>query len=162
MNKGIITFTMLAGLAIIGLIVFKVGQSFKTPEMPNAQIHPALPIHTENHVETPHELEDETFTIVEQMPEFPGGAAEMMKFISRNIQYPAIAKENNIEGRVVIGFVIDKNGFIRDPEIKRDIGAKCGEEALRVVRNMPQWTPGYQKGEAVNVHFNLPVRFKLE
>ena len=106
--------------------------------------------------------EEEIFTIVEQNPEFPGGTVEMMKFINSNIKYPPIAKENNIEGRAVIGFVVEKDGSISNIQIKRDIGGGCGAEAVRVVKMMPKWNAGKQRGKPVRVSFNLPVRFKLE
>ncbi|TVQ49961.1 MAG: energy transducer TonB [Saprospirales bacterium] len=123
---------------------------------------------------------EEIFQVVEQMPRFPGcenmaGSNEekkacadqkMLEFIYRNIRYPAIARENGIEGQVVITFVVDTDGRIQDPKVVRDIGGGCGQEALRVIKmmnDMPErWTPGRQRGRAVNVQFNLPVRFTLQ
>lgn len=123
---------------------------------------------------------EEIFQVVEQMPRFPGcenmsgtneekkacAEKKMLEFIYGNIRYPAIARENGIEGQVVISFVVDSDGVIQTPEIRRDIGGGCGQEALRVVKlmnNMPQnWTPGRQRGRAVSVQFNLPIRFTLQ
>jgi protein TonB len=114
------------------------------------------------------------------MPRFPGcenagGTQEelkacadkkMLEYIYKNIKYPTIARENGVEGMTVISFVVEKDGSITDAKVVRDIGAGCGEEALRVVDKMnslPQkWTPGKQRNESVRVQFNLPVRFRLE
>lgn len=122
---------------------------------------------------------EEIFKVVEEMPRFPGcenlatnderkvcADKKMLQFIYDNIQYPAIARENGIEGTVVVRFVVDADGTINNAEVVRDIGGKCGEEALRVVKlmnSMPQkWTPGKQRGKPVRVWFNLPVKFILE
>ncbi len=123
---------------------------------------------------------EEIFKVVEQMPRFPGcedeagGEAEkkacaqkkMLEYVYKNIKYPAIARENGISGRVVVQFVVEKDGSVTDARVVRDIGAGCGQEALRVVEamnNLPQkWTPGKQRGSPVRVQFTLPVSFKLE
>ena len=109
------------------------------------------------------------------MPKFPGCENEgdeaakkacaqkkMLEFIYGNIKYPSIARENGVEGTVVVRFVIDKTGAITAPEIVRDIGAGCGAEALRIVQMMPKWNAGKQRGRPVKVQFNLPVKFKLQ
>ncbi len=106
--------------------------------------------------------EPQIFQIVEEMPSYPGGEAEMMKFIYGQIKYPPIARENNIEGLVVVSFVVYEDGTIKDMQVRRDIGGGCGEEAMRVVKKMPKWKPGKQRGKAVRVSYNLPIRFKLE
>ena len=85
----------------------------------------------------------------------------MLEFLAQNINYPTIARENRVEGMVVIQFVVEKDGSISNARVVRDIGAKCGEEALRVVNTMPRWNPGKQRGRAVRVQFTLPVRFVL-
>jgi protein TonB len=103
----------------------------------------------------------EVFTIVENMPEFPGGEAAMRKYIGKNIKYPNLARENKVEGTVYIQFVINQNGEISDVKILRGIGAGCDEEALRVIKKMPAWAPGKQRGKPVRVQFTLPVKFKL-
>ena len=118
---------------------------------------------------------DEIFTIVEENPRFPGcenkgtkaeketcSRDKLLQYLYKNLKYPAIAKENGVEGTVVIQFVVEKDGFVTDARIARDIGAGCGEEALRVVNMMKGWTPGKQRGRAVRVQFTLPVKFKLE
>ena len=115
--------------------------------------------------ETEEEKEEETespvFVIVEEQPSFEGGEVEMLKFIYKNIKYPTIAKDRNIEGKCFINFVIEKDGSISNAKIVRDIGGGCCEEALRVVNKMPKWSPGKQRGKAVRVSFNLPVDYRL-
>lgn len=131
-------------------------------------------------VEVEEEEEEEIFMIVEQSPRFPGcedvdgdkaakeacATKKMLAYIYGNLKYPAIARENGIEGQVVIQFVVAKDGSIEDIKLVRDLEGGCGDAALKVVRgmnNLPQkWTPGKQRGRAVKVKFTLPVKFKLE
>lgn len=105
---------------------------------------------------------DPVFKVVEKMPEYPEGMTSMLRFLAQNIRYPETAKKENIEGMVVVQFIIAKDGTITDPHVVKGIGGGANEEALRVVKMMPKWTPGMQKGQAVNVQFNLPIRFQLE
>ena len=97
----------------------------------------------------------------EKMPEYPGGQEAMMKFLSKNIQYPASALENNKQGVVYVQFVVDIDGSITNTKVIRGFDADCDAEALRVVNLMPNWTPGEQDGKKVKVRFNLPIRFAL-
>ncbi len=106
--------------------------------------------------------EEEVFKFVEQMPAFPDGEAAMLKYIREHVKYPAIAKENGIEGTVVIQFVVTKDGDIQKVVVARGIGGGCDEEAARVVKSMPNWKPGKHNGKPVPVSFTLPIRFKLE
>ena len=106
--------------------------------------------------------EEEIFMVVENAPEYPGGEAELYKYLQKSINYPELAKQQNITGRVFVTFVVEKDGSIANPKILRDIGGGCGDEAIRVVRNMPKWKPGKQRGKPVRVQFNLPVMFELE
>ena len=99
--------------------------------------------------------------IAEDEPEFPGGMEALYKFIQDNVQYPQLALENGIEGKVYVTFVVEKDGSITNPRLLRDIGGGCGQEAIRVVKMMPKWTPGKQQGKTVRVQFNLPVTFTL-
>lgn len=99
--------------------------------------------------------------IAEDEPEFPGGIEALYKFFQDNIQYPQLALENGIEGRVYVTFVVETDGSITNPRLLRDIGGGCGQEALRVVKMMPKWKPGKQQGKVVRVQFNLPVKFVL-
>ncbi len=107
-------------------------------------------------------VEQEIFTVVESMPEFPGGPAKMMEYIAKNIKYPAMARESGIQGRVFVNFVVEPDGSVSNVKVLRGIGGGCDEEAVRVVESMPTWTPGRQRGKAVRVSFNLPVRFTLQ
>lgn len=106
--------------------------------------------------------EEEIFTVVENEPEFPGGMEALYKYLAQNIKYPQLARENGITGKVYVTFVVEKDGTIANPKILRDIGGGCGAEAIRVVKAMPKWSPGKQRGKAVRVQFNLPVNFNLK
>lgn len=110
----------------------------------------------------PVENPDKVFEFVEQVPAFPGGNDALFAYLQKNIKYPPIARENGIEGKVFLSFVVDKSGQIRDIKVKRGIGGGCDEEAVRVVRNMPSWKPGKQNGKEVNVMFTLPIKFTLQ
>ena len=112
--------------------------------------------------EKPAEDEGKIFTIVEEMPSFPGGEDEMLKYVGKNIKYPPVARENGITGRVYVNFYIDKDGKVQNAKVVRGIGGGCDEEALRVVKSMPAWKPGKQNGRAVNVNYNLPINFTLK
>jgi len=106
--------------------------------------------------------EDIIFDFVDIQPTFLGGEAEMLKFIYKNIKYPPIAKDNGIEGRVIVSFVVEKDGSIADAKILREPGGGLGEEAIGVVNKMPKWKAGQKKGRPVRVRFTLPVEFKLK
>jgi protein TonB len=105
--------------------------------------------------------EQEIFTIVEEMPEYPGGIAAAMKWIANELKYPAIAQENGVQGRVTVRFTINADGSVVDPVVVRGVDPHLDKEALRVIGKMPKWKPGKQRGKAVRVSYNLPVRFKL-
>ncbi|MCH5240373.1 MAG: energy transducer TonB [Muribaculaceae bacterium] len=106
--------------------------------------------------------EEEIFVAVEQQAEFPGGQAALMKWLSNNIRYPEAAQQNDIQGRVVVKFVVEKDGSIGHAEIARGVDKDLDREALRVVNKMPKWQPGKNNGVAVRSYFNLPVTFKLQ
>ncbi len=108
------------------------------------------------------ETETQIFTVVENEPEFPGGMEALYKYLAQNIKYPQLARENGITGKVYVTFVVERDGSIANPKVLRDIGGGCGAEAIRVVKSMPKWTPGKQRGKAVRVQFNLPVNFNLK
>lgn len=99
---------------------------------------------------------------VEVMPQFPGGNVELMRYLGTNIKYPTIAAENGIQGRVVLKFVVSKDGSISNIQIVRSLDPSCDKEAIRVVKGMPKWIPGMQNGHPVAVYFTLPVLFKLQ
>ena len=107
-------------------------------------------------------VEEKVFEIVEQPPSFPGGEAAMYEWLSKNINYPVIAQENNIQGRVTCQFVVGRNGEIEDVKVVRGVDASLDKEAIRVIRSMPKWIPRKQGGNAVKVRYTLPVQFKLQ
>jgi protein TonB len=108
------------------------------------------------------EVTEEIFVVVEEQPEFPGGNAAMMKFLSDNIKYPVIAQENGIQGRVITNFVVERDGSITDVQVVRGVDPSLDKEAVRVIQSMPKWKPGKQRGSAVRVRFTLPVVFRLQ
>ena len=105
---------------------------------------------------------DPPFVIVEQMPQFPGGELEMIKFIQANLKYPVIAQEMGVSGTVIIKFVIDRNGNITNIKVARSIGSGCDEESVRVLEKMPAWSPGRQGGKTVRVSYSVPFKFILQ
>ena len=107
-------------------------------------------------------VEAEIFKVVEVMPEFPGGAAKMMEYIQKNMKYPMMARESDIQGRVFVNFVVEPDGSISNVAVIRGIGGGCDEEAVRVVESMPKWNPGKQRGTAVRCAFTVPIIFKLQ
>lgn len=115
-------------------------------------------------IEEPKVVEDKTYEMfdIQKPPSFPGGEAELMKFLNKNIEYPALAKENNIQGVAVLTFVVNKDGSVSDVAIVKEIGGGCGKEAVRVVKTMPKWSAGEANGHPVKVRFTLPVRFRLD
>lgn len=106
--------------------------------------------------------ETKVFTSVEQMPQFPGGEAELLKWISTHIKYPAIAMENNVQGKVVVQFVVTRDGSIGEVKIARGKDPDLDKEAMRVVKTLPKFIPGKMNGQAVNVWYTLPINFKLQ
>ena len=116
-------------------------------------------------VEAPVEEEEEevVFVVVESMPEFPSGQQALFKYLSENVKYPVIAQENGIQGRVICQFVVNKDGSIVDVEVVRSGGdPSLDKEAIRVIKSMPKWKPGKQRGKAVRVKYTVPVNFKLQ
>lgn len=141
-NKAIGSFTV-EGNDEVGGEVLKAKEDIKAPEPPK---------HEENKI----------FTVVEQMPMYPGGDAALMQYLSSNIHYPAVAAENGVQGRVVVGFVVERDGSITDVNVMRSVDPSLDREAVRVVKNMPRWTPGKQNGSAVRVKYQVPVTFRLQ
>ena len=115
-------------------------------------------------VEEPKVVEEKTYEMfdIQKPPSFPGGEKALQQFLADNIKYPALARENNIQGNCALAFVIGKDGAVSDIQILKDIGGGCGKEALRVVQQMPKWSAGEANGHPVKVRFTLPVRFRLE
>ena len=106
--------------------------------------------------------EQQIFQVVEEMPEFPGGMAECMKWLSKNMKYPTISQENGVQGRVIVQFVVNRDGSIVDAVVARGVDPYLDKEALRVVGLMPKWKPGKQRGKEVRVKYTLPVMFRLQ
>ena len=106
--------------------------------------------------------EAEIFTIVEEMPDFPGGMQKLADYLAKNIKYPQMARESGIQGRVFVNFVIEPDGSVSNVNVMRSLGGGCDEEAVRVVKSMPKWKPGKQRGKAVRVSYILPVNFQLK
>jgi protein TonB len=103
----------------------------------------------------------DVFVFVEVTPKYPGGVEARLKYLRDNITYPKTAKESGIQGTVYITFVVEKDGSITNVKVLRGIGGGCDEEAVRVIKNMPKWKPGMQRGKAVRTQFNIPIRFVL-
>lgn len=119
------------------------------------------PAQDEKQAEEPT-LKGKVYDVVEEMPEFPGGVTELMKFVQANVKYPKQAQEKGLQGRVVVQFVVDENGSVVDPKVVRSVDEQLDAEALRVVRQMPKWKAGRQNGESVRVKYNIPVSFRLQ
>ena len=112
-------------------------------------------------IEIEEEDDEEFFMVVENMPEFPGGDLGLMKYIQKNVKYPAIAKEYNITGKVYVSFIVDRSGSVTNVKIVRGVDKNLDAEAMRVVKSLPRYTPGRQRGKAVRVMFTIPINFTL-
>lgn len=142
-DKAVGAFTV-EGNDEVGGAVLKAKEEIAAPEPPK-------------HVE-----ETKVFTVVEQMPMFPGGDAALRSYLANNIHYPTVAAENGVQGRVVVGFVVERDGSITDVSVLRGVDPSLDREAMRVVKSMPRWTPGKQNGSAVRVKYQVPVAFRLQ
>lgn len=107
-------------------------------------------------------VEEKVFDVVEQMPQFPGGDAALFEYLSKNIKYPTIAEENGVQGRVIVTFVVERDGSITDVKVVKSVDPSLDKEAARVVKSMPHWIPGKQNGSAVRVKYTVPVTFRLQ
>jgi len=112
--------------------------------------------------EPPKEEETKVFDVVEQMPSFPGGPSALFEYLSKNIKYPVVAEENGIQGRVIVTFVVERDGSITDVRVVKSVDPSLDKEAQRVVKSMPRWIPGKQNGSAVRVKYTVPVTFRLQ
>ncbi len=104
---------------------------------------------------------EKAYDVVEQMPEYPGGIPALIQFLQENLQYPELAMASRIEGRVLVAFIVEKDGSISDIHTVRSVDPSLDKEAIRVVSIMPKWAPGYMNGKPVRVRFTLPINFKL-
>lgn len=105
---------------------------------------------------------NKVFDVVEVMPSFPGGNGALMSYLSSNVKYPVVAQENGVQGRVIVSFVVERDGSISDVKVVRSVDPSLDREAARVVKSMPKWNPGKQNGSAVRVKYNVPVSFRLQ
>lgn len=126
------------------------------PSAPSAPDKPAQPASTQE------KKKDEVYVAVEQMAEFPGGQSELMKFLFMNVRYPENEKKNKVQGRVIVKFVISKDGKVTDPQVIRGVDPALDAEAIRLVKAMPDWIPGKIDGKPVDSYFNLPITFKIQ
>ena len=156
---------MFAIFSMMALLAGCVGSSDKGSDKESASVN-----ESENRVEAKAAMTtdmeesasgDPVFTVVEVMPEYPGGDAELLKFISSNVKYPASSKEKGEQGCVICSFVVNKDGSISGCKIVRGISAELDAEAIRVLNMMPRWTPGKQGGKSVAVKYTVPVTFRL-
>lgn len=129
----------------------------KDPEDKGDPISEALPPEEEEQEDT-----EEIFTIVEKKADFPGGTAKLMEFLKKELNYPQVAIDNNIQGRVYVEFVVNKDGSIQDVKVARGVDPSLDNEAIRVVKKMPKWTPAEQRGKTCRSRFTLPVLFKFK
>ena len=143
-NKAVGAFTV-EGNDEVGGEVLKAKEEIAAPEPPKEKVE-----------------ENNVFDVVEQMPSFPGGMGALMSWLSQNIKYPVIAAENGVQGRVIVQFVVEKDGSITDVKVAKSVDPSLDKEAARVVSAMPKWTPGKQNGSAVRVKYTVPVTFKLQ
>lgn len=143
------------------------------------KVKPNIKINTKPTIQTPNKINDELiftelylepdsvvlidsiFEVVEEDPSFPGGEKKLYEFLSKNLNYPEMAKENGIQGKVFVQFVVWNDGSIKDVKIIKSIHNTLDREASRVIKAMPNWAPGKQRGKAVNTKFTLPIKFKL-
>jgi TonB family protein len=107
-------------------------------------------------------LDGDVFLSVEENPEFPGGPAKLLEYIQKNLEYPEAARENEIQGRVFVGFIVEEDGSVSNVKILRGIGYGCDEEAIRLVNSLPKFKPGKQRGKPIRVQYTLPIVFKLK
>lgn len=108
------------------------------------------------------EMDEQVFTVVEKMPSFPGGDAELLKYIATNIKYPKESQDNGEQGRVICSFIVGRDGSVNNPEVLRGVTPLLNEEAVRVINTMPRWNPGMQRGKAVAVKYTVPITFRLK
>lgn len=109
----------------------------------------------------PEPEEEEIFMVVEDAPEFPGGTQALLDYLRKNIKYPPLCRENGIQGRVLVSFVVNKDGAIVEPQVVKSVNKQLDQEALRVISTMPNWKPGKQRGKPVRVKYTVPVNFRL-
>ena len=106
-------------------------------------------------------VEETVYDVVEEMPQFPGGPSALFEYLSNNLQYPVVAEENGVQGRVIVTFIVEKDGSISNAKVVKVVDPSLDKEAIRLVESMPNWIPGKQNGEPVRVKYTVPVTFRL-
>lgn len=106
-------------------------------------------------------VEEKVYDVVEEMPQFPGGPSALFEYLSNNLQYPVVAEENGVQGRVIVTFIVEKDGSISNAKVVKVVDPSLDKEAIRLVESMPNWIPGKQNGEPVRVKYTVPVTFRL-
>ena len=106
-------------------------------------------------------VEETVYDVVEEMPQFPGGPSALFEYLSNNLQYPVVAEENGVQGRVIVTFIVEKDGSISNAKVVKAVDPSLDKEAIRLVESMPNWIPGKQNGEPVRVKYTVPVTFRL-
>lgn len=137
-------------------------ESIEVTSEDNAQEEIVIQAPVEVKEEEPEEDVNTVFVVVETMPEFPGGQQALFKYLNESVKYPVIAQENNIQGRVIVQFVVERDGSVTDVQVVRSVDPSLDKEAKRVISSMPKWSPGKQRGKAVRVKYTVPVNFKLQ
>ncbi len=145
---------LIAALVTLNLVLFACSEPVKDNEVDT-------PTKTNEIAFDTVDSNTQVFNVVEKMPEFPGGMSAFSSYLGANIKYPETAKANGVEGKVYINFVVEKDGSIDSVKVLRGIGSGCDEEAVRVIKAMPNWNPGMQKNKAVRVSYNVPIKFSL-
>lgn len=128
---------------------------------PSSEIYSPQPELNQQKKVDPSKMKNGVYTGVDEMPRFPGGESELMKFIGANLKYPEKAIKDQTEGRVVVQFIVSKTGKVRDIAVIRSLSPECDAEAVSVIESMPDWTPGKEKGQVVDVYYTLPIAYKL-
>lgn len=150
----------LLSLAIISPAMISCTMETAQDQPEEVLVPEAPPKATENSTEEP--TEELTFMVVEEMPLFPGGEQAMYAYIGQNIEYPEKAKKEGVQGTVYVGFIVEKDGSISDIKIERGVSEALDQAAMEVFKNMPNWTAGKQRGQAVRVAYKMPIVFKLQ
>lgn len=142
--------------ALFLLFILAIGQFISCGTNKSTQRNDTSYVEAKDKIET-----DKVYQVVEKMPEFPGGKQRLLNWVMKNIQYPAEARRKGVQGRVVITFVINKNGKAVEPVIVQSVDPLLDKEAIRLINSMPKWKPGEEKGEPVRVKFTMPINFRL-
>ena len=157
MKKTLLSSMIIILMGVLGACSSNTSDKTSLPEQSASENETATPVA----IEVPDTL-GKTYDAVEVMPEFPGGSAELLKYLSTHIKYPTMSQEMGSQGRVIVQFVVDKDGSITNPTVVRGVDAYLDKEAIRVISGMPKWKPGVQNGKKVRVKYTVPVVFRLQ